>query len=63
MGERPHCEKHNRYLGVDGNCLECSREIREARDEGAAALAQDLMRHFPGDTLLKSVLREMGYEV
>lgn len=67
MGERPYCEKHNRYLSDNGSCLDCLGEFTEARDEGrdegASQLAAELMRHFPGDTLLRTVLREMGYEV
>jgi primosomal protein N' len=46
-----------------GQCSECTRETTLARDEGAAELARELVRHFPNDALLRTVLTEMGYEV
>lgn len=62
MGEREHCTKHQRYMTA-GQCSECTRETTLARDEGAAELARELVRHFPNDALLRTVLTEMGYEV
>jgi primosomal protein N' len=63
MGEREHCTKHQRYFNEKGQCSECTRETREARDEGAMELARELVRHFPNDAVLRTVLIEMGYEV
>jgi|HubBroStandDraft_6_1064221.scaffolds.fasta_scaffold1271355_2 hypothetical protein len=64
MVEREYCPRHQRYLSrEDGSCIDCKREITEAQDEGAAQLAKELMRHLPGDILLKTLLKEMGFDV
>jgi hypothetical protein len=35
MGEAPYCPRHERYIR-NGGCVDCTREVEEAKEEGRA---------------------------